>query len=1478
MKIKPKAIKLFKKIFITLAIIVAIAPVLAYIAFQHPSLQTTLAKNFAGVISKKLGTKVYIEKAYFVFFDKLILKDVYILYNEKDTLFSSKKISASFSARDFLKSNYNLHKVKFEDGVFNLLNEAPRKTNLDRVFKLKENKKNISDKEKKRKPFSIQKLQIHNFRFTFNNSFTSATDYGPGYINFTNLSIRNINSDIRNIQFKKDTLFANILSLSGTDKSNFNIRKFSGDLYVCSKEARISNLIIEDGYTKVNAHHFSFYYNTAKDFGNFTKKVKMELKLNDSWFNFRTIAKITPALNNNFLGMHLRGMLSGPLYSIKAEDLEAISESGFTSIKINARISGLPKTATTMAFMDIPECKTTSIDISNIIAKLNNEKPSPFVQKLSSSIFYNFKGGIAGLLTDFVASGKISSNIGDINLDVLFKSDKNADKFKIKGNINLIEFDAGKLFMKEELGKITLRSTLTSLIDKAGGSSNKFIIDSLFIDKLDLHNYSYRNILANGKFENSIFDGRVICHDPNLDMIFQGVVGFSQKRDSHYDFYANVAYANLAALMLDKRDTVSKIKFKTTANYTQKKEGDIFGNIDINSIKYANSKGEFNIGDIKFKSLSNTNEFSATLNSSFADLEYRGKEIFTKFLKVAKEMVLSWQIPVVFKPNTALLFDYSEKYYVNINFYDTRAISELVLPGLFIARQSFLNIDIDHYKLNFRLKAPQINYKKISVNNLIAIAYATKDSAKCSISSDRFTLSGFNFNNNKIELSSNYNKLKVKTTYKNSEEYLSSLILNTDIIFSKNSISNTIISDILVYSSDLTINNIPWKISDSKITVDKKEISFNNFKISHDQQQLFADGKVSENYSESLSIKVSNLSLDPLNMIISDKFLFNGELSGYAKISDWYKEPAIELDIKGTNLKVNKADAGEINLKSSWNATSKLFDINLENINNGKKVFIANGNYSPQGSALDLNAKLTELPVYYFEPFLKTLISKLSGRASGDFSIKGPVNKLVIESNNGNLTNIGFTVNYTNVSYILDSPFLIAENKIITKEGILKDRYGNIGYITSTLSHDFFKGLDISASMNFKNLECINTKEKDNPAFYGNVFGSGNLTVGGNLKKILMNIELTSHQNTVVHIPLSSSTEATQTNLLTFVNNSEQNRLIKVDSNLGDVIVKKNTSLELKLRAIATPEASLKIEINKALGDVITGYGNGIIDMDIKTAEKTFNIYGDYIIDRGNYQFGYALKQFDIIQGGKISFNGDITGTNLDLTTSYKTKASISTLISDTASIGNRRTIDCQIAMNGPLLNPTLGFNIVIPDLDPATGARVSAALNSEDKILRQIMSILISGNFVPDMESNIVNNTNIIYSNLSEILSNQINSIFNQLDIPLDLNFNYQQGNSGQNIFDAAVSAQLLDNRVIVNGNIGNSPYTTNSNSLAGDLQVEVKLDSKGKIRARVFSRSADRYSNYLEGIQRNGFGVVYQEEFNSFRELFDRLFSKKH
>ena len=92
-------------------------------------------------------------------------------------------------------------------------------------------------------------------------------------------------------------------------------------------------------------------------------------------------------------------------------------------------------------------------------------------------------------------------------------------------------------------------------------------------------------------------------------------------------------------------------------------------------------------------------------------------------------------------------------------------------------------------------------------------------------------------------------------------------------------------------------------------------------------------------------------------------------------------------------------------------------------------------------------------------------------------------------------------------------------------------------------------------------------------------------------------------------------------------------------------------------------------------------------------------------------------------------------------------------------------------------------------------------------------------------------------------------------------------------------ISTQLFNNRVVVNGNIGNKQYTTsgNQNDVVGDLDIEIKLNRSGAFRLNLFSHSADQFSNYLDNTQRNGVGLMYQTEFNSFRRFLRNIFTSK-
>lgn len=172
--------------------------------------------------------------------------------------------------------------------------------------------------------------------------------------------------------------------------------------------------------------------------------------------------------------------------------------------------------------------------------------------------------------------------------------------------------------------------------------------------------------------------------------------------------------------------------------------------------------------------------------------------------------------------------------------------------------------------------------------------------------------------------------------------------------------------------------------------------------------------------------------------------------------------------------------------------------------------------------------------------------------------------------------------------------------------------------------------------------------------------------------------------------------------------------------------------------------------------------------------------------------------------------------------------------------------------------------------------AQVDGALNTDDKIQKQFVSLLLFGTFLPSEQSGVVNGTNVLFSNVSEVMSSQLNSILQKLEIPMDFGFGYQRNNVGSDIFDVAVSTQLWNNRVVVGGTIGNRQYSNSTeNEMVGDLDIQVKLDKAGNVRLNLFSHSADEFTSFLDYSQRNGVGISYQNEYRTAGEFLKNLFT---
>jgi hypothetical protein len=201
-------------------------------------------------------------------------------------------------------------------------------------------------------------------------------------------------------------------------------------------------------------------------------------------------------------------------------------------------------------------------------------------------------------------------------------------------------------------------------------------------------------------------------------------------------------------------------------------------------------------------------------------------------------------------------------------------------------------------------------------------------------------------------------------------------------------------------------------------------------------------------------------------------------------------------------------------------------------------------------------------------------------------------------------------------------------------------------------------------------------------------------------------------------------------------------------------------------------------------------------------------------------------------------------------------------------------------------MNPNIRFDINLPSADEEINTRVQSTINTQEKLNRQFLSLLVLNSFMPSQQQGAESylaesgTSGLGSVTTSELLSNQLSHWLSQISDEWDIGVNYRPGDEiSRDQVEVALSTQLLNDRVSINGNLGYGGQTTGqtteqTTNLVGDFRVDVKLTKNGKLRLKAFNETNDRilYENapYTQGV-----GIFYREEFNSFSELLNRFWN---
>ncbi|MDE6148373.1 MAG: translocation/assembly module TamB [Bacteroidales bacterium] len=1444
-------------------------------------------------MSEKLDGDLRFEKIHFKPFSTLVLKNVTIIdknparngdaKSPADTFFTAEYIAAEFTLKGLIgKNGIRIGKATVRNGQMNLVieedpNEPGESTNnLTRIFRIKKSEKKKSEKE----IFHVRRVKLEGFRFTMKNYMSDKTRSYEGGIDWNDMDVMDIDIDAKGLGFKGGIMSGSLQNLSFNEKSGYRCESLSGRAKVGNGRTIVEDLHLRDPWSDVHIPLFMMSYSGIADFSDYIRKVVMTAMIGKSVADMRTIAYFAPQLKGNRLRLNVSsGEFHGTTDNFSIKALSFASAEGGFSATVNGRMTGIPEIDSTYIDASVTDFRTTSKGLGRFVSNWMKEGKLDLSRFAPGSTF-GIKAHARGFLNRLDIDADIKSGTGrlsgDIRMENLVKKGK---PIGMSGTLEATDLDIGKIAGTDLIGHVTLRTGIRASIG-TGGSGTEAIIDSLNISRLNIYGYDYSRISGEGTLSGDAFDGRITCDDPNLNFLFHGRVSLSSKnKNAVYKFYANIGHADLKAMNIDKRGK-SNIRLTTHADFRRTGKGDIFGEINLGDIVLENSAGKYKLGNVNLYSQTVNDTYRMRLKSDFAEGTYSASAPVTQFIKDLTNITLKQELPALFN-NPEYSWD-GNRYALDFTCRDTRGLLAFAMPGLYIAENTRLSARISEKgRFNAGLNSQRLAFGRQYMKDIEATFSNGDDSFRGQLTCNEIQAATLRLSDNAFRIFADDNHIGVGYSYDNRSELENrgEFIVRGEL---KRGQDDSIALGVDILPSTLYLNSREWRIQPSHLAFRSGEIDIESIEIVSGEQEVRAFGKASRTSRDTLTLDLNRFDISIVNPLLGSDFGISGAATGSAKLISPLDDKSFLVNMICDSTHIAGKPAGTVNALSEWDEQFQRFNISVHNELDGQRNIDASGTYTPSIRVLEAHAALNGLSVGYARPFLDDIFSEMDGSISGGISVEGPLDRLELSSKDARLNNGMLRIAFTNVPYFADGAFHIDRSGVYFDDIRIRDRFTGSGSVTGSINWDNFRDMSFDTRIKVSEIEGINLTEKQGESFYGNIFGTGNILISGPVNSLLMDIEAVTAKRGELHIPINSTATSGTSNLLKFTEIQQETYIDPYEEMLTGLEKKTKSSgdFRMNLHVNASPDVTAFVEIDKASGHVLSGNGNGTIDLEVSS--DVFNINGDYTLTGGSYRFvalGLVRRDFTIQDGSTVNFNGDIFDSNLNIEAIYRTKASLSTLISDTTSVANRRTVECGIRITDKISNPRLAFSINIPDLDPTVKSRVESALSTEDKVQKQFLSLLLSNSFIPDEQSGIATNSTMLYSNVAEVMSNQLNNILQKLNIPVDLGLNYQPNERGNDVFDVAVSTQMFNNRVVVNGSVGNRQYNSGSTKadVVGDLEIEIKLDRAGAFRLNIFSHSADQYTNYLDDSQRNGVGLTYQTEFNKLGQFFRNMFSSK-
>lgn len=1445
-------------------------------------MQSYLGSRVATALSHKLNTSVNVGRVDLGLFNRIIVDDVIFKDRQNREMLKAARVSAKIDYIALFQGHISITSAQLFGMKANFYKaSADAKPNFQFALDALASKDTT-----KHTPLNVElrSLIIRHGDISFDRlDVPRGPSFDPHHLHIENLSSHIILNTLRD-----DSINLNVKRLSLTEASGVDLRSLTFKLVANNTTATLKNFELQLPSSQLLLGDIqATYQRNGKTINPAT--IQYSGRINESYVTPKDFKAFSDKLSQMSSPVVLRSVFSGTNTSLRVSEFElavpqkgnppAIQSPANIRLSLSGSAHSLDHTPRWAANINRLAVDETGLEL------LAGNIPDA-VRNMNS---INYLGKADGRGKDFHTSGILHSGAGNANIVAGITGDK------FSGHIDTRGFNLKQILNDEKFGY------LSTNIDIDGNVKQKQYQAKGNIQQIDYNNYSYNNVQIDGGYNNGVLDGKLNIDDTNLAAAIEGTLNTNAKNASA-DIKAEISHFNPATVhLLESQLGKAVYSANVAASFTGNSLNTAKGNLHITDFSKKTETSEYKLDSLRLQAGNNEQGHYVTLRSDFAEADLTGRFDYTTLVQSIKNVIVS-KLPSI-QQLTPIKFKKTQTNNFTLHATVKRSdwLRELLAIPVELKAPMHISgsLSSNSQSIDANIFAPNMIYDNSHYKNLSVVVTSPTDRLNADISAMKINPNGHGMEYRLEATAANNQLASVFSIDNHARKKRLSGRLNSTVQFMRGA-NGAAEAHMTISPSHINIGDSTLTIHPSTIVYSKNYLEVNNFAVTSGQQHIKVNGITTQNTNDSLMVDLNDVNVNYiLGLINFHAVEFSGRASGRAYVSKVFGNPEAKARLQVGDFRFQDGRMGTLHANVNWNRDLEEIDIDAQAVDTMQTAKAApmlrttniKGYVSPKRNYIDLAIDGNHTRGEFVGTFCSDFMNQVDISASGSVRVWGDLGDINLTGELVANGKIGITP--LNTVYTLRNDtihFLI--NEIQFPNDTIYDRNGNIGIVTGSLYHDHLSRLSYDLNISADNLLAYDWGPTYGSTFYGTVYGTGGVNIKGKPGEVNIDVDITPEQGSQVVYDVSSPDAIDTQEFIQWTSRDSIPRptldfsspfaiadSTDEESDIADI----PTDIHINFLINTTPEATLKVVMDKKSGDYITFNGSGSLRAAYYN-KGDLDIFGNYVINEGVYKLtvqNIIKRDFHFAQGSSIVFGGEPADANLNLKAQYTLNSvSLSDLQIGRSFSSNNVRVNCIMNIGGTPSAPRIEFDLDMPNVGTDVKQMVYSLINSEEEMNQQVLYLLAVGRFYAQGSNNADangadNRTSLaMQSILSGQISQQLSAVLGSVvtNSNWNLGADISTGDEGWNnaAYEGLLSGRMLNNRLLFDGQFGYRDNANATTSFIGDFDLRYLITPNGNLSIHVYNKTNDRYFT-RNSLNTQGLGFIIKRDFDSWKSLFN-------